>query len=76
MQVAQGQMTENDYFKMGAIVAIGELFDEGLLGARDAAAPQVRDYLRSFGICGFDDMRALGMGDIYINDFETLYEQL
>ena len=65
--------TNNDYFRMGAAVAVGELYDAGRLGVKSEVAGEVRAFLRSFGINGIEDVRALGMTGPYIEDFKTLY---
>lgn len=65
--------TNSDYFKMGAVVAVGELFDQELLGNKDEVAEDVKCFLESFGISGIQDMRNLGMGDHYLRNFANLY---
>ena len=65
--------SDKDLFKMGAAVAVGELYDSGRLGDRIAVAPEVRAYLASFGLKDLEDIRALGMTGPYIEDFERLY---
>lgn len=65
--------TSRDYFKMGAVTAVGELYAEGLLGQDDCRPAQIRRFLRSFGIEGMDDMRRLGMHGTYLRDFEQVY---
>ena len=67
------QYSDNDYFKMGAAVAVGELYDVGRLGDCDEVAPEVRAYLASFGVRSMDDVRALGITGPYAADFERLY---
>ncbi len=62
-----------EFFRMGAVVAIGELYDEGMLGNKEAVAEDVRDYLDSFGVAGLDDIRALGISGPYLEDFERMY---
>ena len=71
--MARGEYSDNDYFKMGAAVAVGELYDAGRLGDRDEVAPEVRSYLKSFGIAGLQDVRDLGIKGPYIEDFERMY---
>ena len=68
-----GEFTDNDYFKMGAAVAVGELYDSGRLGDKAEVADEVRAYLGSFGLKSMDDIRALGITGPYINDFTTIY---
>lgn len=65
--------TSCDYFKMGAVTAVGELYAEGMLGLAESHASQVRGFLRSFGIEGMDDMRRLGMREVYLRDFEQVF---
>lgn len=65
--------TDNDYFKMGAAVAVGELYDAGRLGDKRQVAEDVRSYLASFGITSIDDISGLGMTGPYVEDFHTLY---
>ena len=65
--------SDKDLFKMGAAVAVGELYDSGRLGDRIAVAPEVRACLASFGLKNLEDIRALGMTGPYIEDFERLY---
>ena len=65
--------TSRDYFKMGAVTAVGELYAEGLLGSSECRASEIRRFLGSFGIEGIDDMRRLGMRGLYLRDFEQVY---
>lgn len=65
--------SDKDLFKMGAAVAVGELYDSDRLGDRIAVAPEVRAYLASFGLKDLEDIRALGIIGPYIEDFERLY---
>lgn len=67
------RLTSRDYFKMGAVTAVGELFAEGMLGQAESRASQVRSFLRSFGIEDMDDMRRLGMHEVYLRDFEQVF---
>lgn len=65
--------SNQDYFRMGASIAVGEL---NWLASRDDFLKddeEVRQYLASFGVCGMDDIDALGIGDPYRRDFERLY---
>lgn len=66
--------TNNDYFKMGAVVAVGELYGQGMLESSDDTAADIRTFLGSFGVNDLDDMRALGMGDVYLSNFKNVYE--
>ena len=63
-----------EFFRMGAVVAIGELYDEGMLGDKNAVAQDVCDYLDSFGVTSLDDVRALGVSGPYLQDFERMFE--
>ena len=65
--------SDKDLFKMGAAVAIGELYDSGRLGDKIAIASEVIAYLASFGLKNLEDIRALGITGPYIEDFEKLY---
>ena len=65
--------SDKDLFKMGAAVAIGELYDSGRLGDKVTVATEVIAYLASFGLKDLEDIRALGMTGPYIEDFEKLY---
>lgn len=62
-----------EFFRMGAAVAIGELYDEGMLGDKNAVAYDVRDYLESFGIASFDEVCRLGITGPYLEDFKRLF---
>lgn len=66
--------TNNDYFKMGAVVAVGELYGQGMLESSEEMAEEIRSFLGSFGVNDLDDMRALGMGDVYLSNFKNVYE--
>ena len=65
--------TNNDYFKMGAIVAVGELYDSGRLGNKQTVAEDTRLFLESFGVRSLEDIRNLGVTGPYIEDFQTLF---
>ena len=67
--------SDSDYFKMGAAVAVGELYDSGRLGDKDEVAGEVRAYLGSFGLKSMDDIRALGITGPYIEDFKAVYSR-
>lgn len=62
-----------EFFRMGAAVAIGELYDEGMLGDKNAVAHDVRDYLESFGIASFDEACRLGITGPYLEDFKRIF---
>ena len=62
-----------EFFRMGAAVAIGELYDEGMLGDKNAVACDVRDYLESFGIASFDEVCRLGITGPYLEDFKRIF---
>ena len=62
-----------EFFRMGAAVAIGELYDEGMLGDKNAVAYDVRDYLESFGIASFDEVCGLGITGPYLEDFKRIF---
>ena len=61
-----------EFFRMGAAVAIGELYD-GMLGDKNAVAYDVRDYLESFGIASFDEVCRLGITGPYLEDFKRIF---
>ena len=65
--------SENDYFRMGAVVAVGELYDMAAFGDFLTDEQEVRSYLESFGVRGLDDVDALGIKGPYRRDFERLY---
>ncbi len=69
----QDGFSNNDYFRMGAAVAVGELFDGGQLGDKKAVAGETRSFLESFGLKSLQDIKDLGITGPYINDFETLF---
>ena len=62
-----------EFFRMGVAVAIGELYDEGMLGDKNAVAYDVRDYLESFGIASFDEVCRLGITGPYLEDFKRIF---
>lgn len=66
------QLSDSDYFRMGAAVAVGELYSAGDLGDRAGAADRVRSFLGSFGICSMADLDAIGLFGPYRHDFEDL----
>lgn len=75
MPMPYEQFSDNDYFKMGAAVAVGELYVSGRLGNADAAAAPTRRYLESFGLRSMADIRRLGITGPYAEDFERLYQK-
>ena len=70
---AQLERMFQEFFRMGAAVAIGELYDEGMLGDKNAVAYDVRDYLESFGIASFDEVCRLGITGPYLEDFRRIF---
>ena len=69
----EGHRSENDYFRMGAAIAVGELYDMAALGAFLEDDREVKSYLESFGVRGLEDVDALGIKGPYRRDFERLY---
>ena len=69
----RGEYSDNDYFRMGAVVAVGELYDMAAFGSFLTDEQEVRSYLESFGVRGLDDVDALGIRGPYRRDFERLY---
>ncbi len=59
------------FFRMGAAVAVGELFGEGMLDA--ATTFEVREFLESFGIDGVQAVRSLGVTGPYLEDFACIF---
>lgn len=70
---AQLEHMFQEFFRMGAAVAIGELYDEGMLGDKNAVACDVREYLESFGIASFDEVCRLGITGPYLEDFKRIF---
>lgn len=68
-----GRYTDNDYFRMGAAIAVGELYDMAAFGRFLEDDREVKSYLESFGVRGLDDVDALGIKGLYRRDFERLY---
>ena len=68
-----GRYTDNDYFRMGAAIAVGELYDMASFGSFLEDDREVRSYLESFGVRGLDDVGKLGIKGPYRRDFERLY---
>ncbi|WP_350454538.1 hypothetical protein [Slackia heliotrinireducens] len=64
----------NDFFKMGALVAVGELFDMGMLGSSDDQRTEVRHFIRSFGVDSIEDVEGLGITGPYLADFVKVFE--
>ena len=69
----RGDYSENDYFRMGAAIAVGELYDMALFRNLLADDQAVRSYLESFGVRGMADVDDLGIKGPYRRDFERLY---
>ena len=69
----KGPYSKNDYFRMGAAIAVGELYDMAALGRFLEDDREVKSYLESFGIRGLEDVDALGIKGPYRRDFERLY---
>ena len=65
---------DNDYFRIGAAVAIGELYCTGRLGDKSQVANDTRLFLSSFGLNSVGDIRNLGVTGPYLDDFTELYE--
>ena len=63
---------DNDYFRMGAAIAVGELYDMAAFKEVLCDEGEVRSYLGSFGVHGLDDVDAERKG-LY-RDIETLRE--
>ena len=64
---------ENRFFKMGAVVAVGEMYDSGLLGYGADVEGRVRSFLSSFGVRSMEDVDALGISGLYRGDFVALF---
>lgn len=69
----RGDYSNNDYFRMGAAVAVGELYDMAAFGRFLKSDCEVRSYLESFGVCGMDDVDKLGIKGPYRHNFERLF---
>ena len=67
--------SNNDYFRMGAAVAVGELFDSGQLGDKEEVAPETRSFLASFGLKSKQDIKDLGITGPYASDFDAIYDE-
>ena len=64
----------NAYFRMGAAVAVSEMFGSGRLGDGRRAAEDARRFLASFGVRGMADVDALGIKGPYAADLARIYE--
>ena len=69
----RGAYSDNDYFRMGAAIAVGELYDMAAFGRLIEDEEGVKSYLESFGIRGMDDVDELGIKGPYRRDFERFY---
>ena len=69
----KGPNSKNDYFRMGAAIAVGELYDMAAFWGILCDEAEVRSYLESFGVRGMDDVDELGIKGPYRRDFERLY---
>ena len=65
--------SDNDYFRMGAAIAVGELYDMAAFKEVLCDEGEVKSYLASFGVHGMGDVDALGIKGPYRRDFERLY---
>ena len=63
----------NTYFKMGAAVAVSELFGLGRLGSPAKVTGETREFLSSFGIRSMEDVDALGICGPYADDLARIY---
>ena len=68
-----GRYTDNDYFCMGAAIAVGELYEMAAFGRVLEEDREGTSYLESFGVRGLEDVDALGIKGPYRRDFERLY---
>ena len=64
---------DSAYFKMGAAVAVSELFGLGRLGSPAKVAGETREFLGSFGIRSMEDVDALGICGPYVEDLARIY---
>ena len=69
----RGDYSENDYFRMGAAIAVGDLYDMALFRNLLADDRAVRSYLESFGVRGMADVDDLGIKGPYRRDFERIF---
>lgn len=65
--------SDSKHFKMGAAVAVGELFGLGRFGSGEAAADDARSFLMSFSIKGIDDVAALEITGPYVDDLMRIF---
>ena len=65
--------SDNDYFRMGAAIAVGELYDLAAFKEILCDEGEVKSYLASFGVRGMADVDELGIKGPYRRDFERLY---
>ena len=74
--VAVPRYGENDFFRMGAAVAVGELLDEGSIAPSvDCTPDQVaRDYLSSYGVCSREDVDYLGIRGVCRQSLDRLFD--
>ena len=72
-RLGKGPYSKNDYFRMGAAIAVGELYDMAAFRGILCDEAEVRSYLESFGVRGMDDVDELGIKGPYRRDFERLY---
>lgn len=52
---------DNVSFQLGALVAVGDLFESGLLGERGEAAVELCDLMSGFGIADAEDAEKAGL---------------
>lgn len=69
----RGDYSDNVYFRMGAAVAVGELYDMAAFGSFLESDRDVRSYLESFGVSGMGDVDELGIKGPYRRDFERIF---
>lgn len=61
------------FFRMGAVVALGELLHEEDLLNSETQKRHLKRYLKSFGVSSIEDVERLGINGIYKYSFERLY---
>ena len=66
-------MESSRYFRMGAAVALGEAIRAGVVADTEKMRAVLKEYLESFGIRGMEDIEALGIGNVYRYDFESIF---
>lgn len=69
----RAERSNNDYFRMGAVIAVGELYDMAAFGSFLEDDQEVKSYLESFGVRGLEDVDKLGIKGPYRRDFERLF---